>query len=325
MAQWFTRDLQYKFYSMRRYLVLVISFFLVFACKEHAPDLSGEAKVTIETFEQAFQELQLPLRIYDTSLEKLGDTSTISYTAMTGILPDSVLQQIKKTKEQKVSFHAIGKKVTSTLSYYLLQMHKEKNSFLVVLVFTIENKFATYKELLQKKNTDGYAHNVYITTEPAFIISREKTGKNNSNLYSRNSYAYSAASKAFILVMKDSNETPESQAVIDPIDTLPQKNKYSGNYVENSRNFISVRDGKDANTYQFFIHFEKNNGDCTGELKGIMKIIGEQHAVYQENNDACVIDFRFEGREVVVKERGNCGNHRGIKCFFDDTYTRKKS
>ena len=27
---------------------------------------------------------------------------------------------------------------------------------------------------------------------------------------------------------------------------------------------------------------------------------------------------------VKVKENGSCGNNRGIKCFFNDTYTKKK-
>jgi hypothetical protein len=25
-----------------------------------------------------------------------------------------------------------------------------------------------------------------------------------------------------------------------------------------------------------------------------------------------------------MKEEGSCGNHRDIKCFFEDTYTKKK-
>jgi hypothetical protein len=25
-----------------------------------------------------------------------------------------------------------------------------------------------------------------------------------------------------------------------------------------------------------------------------------------------------------VKEEGSCGNHRDIKCFFNDSYTRKR-
>ena len=47
-------------------------------------------------------------------------------------------------------------------------------------------------------------------------------------------------------------------------------------------------------------------------------------AIYKESGDPCVIDFVFRDNEVEVKEQGSCGNHRGIKCFFDDTYRKKK-
>jgi hypothetical protein len=51
---------------------------------------------------------------------------------------------------------------------------------------------------------------------------------------------------------------------------------------------------------------------------------GDGKALYQESGDPCEIDFVFEDNEIKVKERGNCGNHRGIKCYFDDTYPKKK-
>ena len=47
-------------------------------------------------------------------------------------------------------------------------------------------------------------------------------------------------------------------------------------------------------------------------------------AVYAEGGDPCVIDFTFEGNDIVIKEKGSCGNRRGMECFFDDTFTRIK-
>jgi len=40
------------------------------------------------------------------------------------------------------------------------------------------------------------------------------------------------------------------------------------------------------------------------------------HAYYQQSGDPCEIDFTFKTNAIIVKERGNCGNHRGIQCFF---------
>ena len=47
-------------------------------------------------------------------------------------------------------------------------------------------------------------------------------------------------------------------------------------------------------------------------------------AQYVHGGDPCIIDFTFEEKEITLKEQGSCGNHRGIKCFFNDTFTRKK-
>jgi len=307
-------------------LATLCLLFFFSSCKNDDISLSGEEQVSVDAFSKAFQPLKLPMRIYDTSLQNMGDTTSISYSAISGIIPDSIFQSVKKDKikSQKITFHAIGKMETASNQFYLLTMKYGKNTDLVVFVLDKEKKFVAYLDLLKKNHSDEYDHNVLVTNEPAFIISREKKGRDNSILFSRNSMAYSTSSHTFITVMKDSNENPEDMAVINPLDTLPQKNKLSGDYVENKRNYISLRDGKDEHSYQFFIHFEKNDGDCIGELKGVMKMTDTRNAIYQQNGDACVIDFHFDGRKVSVKERGNCGNHRGIKCFFDDEYVKKK-
>ncbi len=142
--------------------------------------------------------------------------------------------------------------------------------------------------------------------------------------YTRTGWAYNG-SNGFMQVVNETNEDAKrNNTIINPIDTLPRKNKFSGNYVQDNKNFISIRDGKNANTYFFFIHFEKNNGTCIGELKGELQMKTANKAIYSDNGDPCVVDFTFNGNQVDVKEQGSCGNHRDIKCFFDDSFTRKK-
>jgi hypothetical protein len=125
-------------------------------------------------------------------------------------------------------------------------------------------------------------------------------------------------------VVNDSNEDLRRlNEIINPIDTLPRKNKLSGDYAADKRNFIAVRDGNNQSKYSFFIHFEKD-GNCIGELKGDMTMRDATHGYYRQSGDPCVIDFTFGSKSITVKEEGNCGNHRGIKCFFDDSYRKKK-
>lgn len=112
--------------------------------------------------------------------------------------------------------------------------------------------------------------------------------------------------------------------VINPIDTLAKKNKFSGDYIINKRNFISIRDGKDNSNLLFFVHFEKDNATCNGELKGAARFISATVAQYKENDSPCTIQFDFKGNVVTMKEMEGCGSYRDIKCFFDGKYTRKK-
>jgi hypothetical protein len=48
------------------------------------------------------------------------------------------------------------------------------------------------------------------------------------------------------------------------------------------------------------------------------------NGIFSENGDPCIIDFTFEGNQLFLKEQGSCGNHRGIKCYFNDEYNKVK-
>jgi hypothetical protein len=218
----------------------------------------------------------------------------------------------------------VGKIVKDKEQYLLISFEHDSKISMGVFVLDKKNKFLAAKEIMSEHPHDGYLHAVSINKEPTFTISREKMDNDKQQLqYTRIGWAYSSGS--FIPVVNETNEdVKKNNTVLNPIDTFARKNKLSGNYVQNNKNFISVRDGKDAATYLFFIHFEKDEGTCIGELKGELKLKGANKAIYSENGEPCVVDFTFNGNELTVKEQGSCGNHRGIKCFFNDTYTKKK-
>ena len=46
-------------------------------------------------------------------------------------------------------------------------------------------------------------------------------------------------------------------------------------------NIVSIRDDSKAGRINFFIHFDRNNGECTGELKGDASFTSANTAVYQ--------------------------------------------
>jgi hypothetical protein len=105
---------------------------------------------------------------------------------------------------------------------------------------------------------------------------------------------------------------------------LPKKNKLSGDYIKDKRNYVSIRDGKTPSDLLFFIHFEKENGECTGELKGEAIMQGTKTAIYQATGNPCVLEFTLTGSSVSLKEQQACGSYRDIKCFFDGSYSKRK-
>lgn len=306
--------------SLFAFLVL-----LTIACKQKKASLSGEEKLSIKDFTEAFNPLTLPFSAADSNLVKMADTTVIGIDAIKQFIPDSILQN-HISNQKKAIFHPVGI-IKKTKEYYLLLTSTiSKKTQLLVFVFNEKNNFVTSKQLLTDENkNDDYTRSVSINKEPTFLISREKTDVNKQVHFTRVGWVFNSGGKSFTVVINDGNEDPTKDIIINPIDTLPRKNKWSGNYIKDKRNFISIRDGRDANNYIFFIHFEKGEGHyCSGELKGNLKIKDAMHGVYAEGGDPCVIDFIMEGNEINVKEKGSCGNRRGMDCLFDDRYIRKK-
>ena len=144
--------------------------------------------------------------------------------------------------------------------------------------------------------------------------------------YRRSVYVFNDAG-VFTLILTESNEAkPKNvQVVINPIDTLSRKHKFTGDYIQDKRNFISVRDGKNASYVLFFVHFEKDNGECKGELKGEAKFISARNSAISDQMVIPVsLEFYFKESSVRMKELEGCGNHRDIKCFFEGSYIKHK-
>lgn len=303
---------------------LLFCFLLIgsFACKEKKIDLSGEVPLKAEDFITIFPKITGSFSMADSNLVRKADTTRIGYKALVQFIPDSVLKTYVG-KDKKTVIRPIGMIEKENEKYLLLNFTRQKKTTGVVFVTDKQLKYLASKELLTNQKTDGYYRFVSVNKEPTFMINREKTLPDNSLKFTRAGWVYNNEG-FFMLVVNDSNEDPEKTAVINPIDTLPRKNKLSGDYVKSEKNYISIRDGKDAGTYLFFIHFEKDKAACIGELKGEFKMKTSNSAQYLQNGDPCIIDFSFSGNYVTVKEQGSCGNHRGIKCFFDDAYRKKK-
>lgn len=309
---------------MKRFFYAVLLMVLGAACKSSTADLSGNEAIEAADFFEAFPPMKLPLIIQDSALGNFGDTATISRAVLAQFVPDSAITPLQQQLGKQVTIRPAGIIHKEERDFLLVKFTSSKKNQLAVFVFDAKHVYQAAFPLLNNLKKDNYHYSMSITEEPTFIFRREKPNPGAANLYSRNGYAYSAATNTFAEVLHDSNEdTARNNMVINPIDTLPATNRFSGDYAADSKNFISVRDGKNALTYTFFIHFEKKNTTCTGELKGLMALTGEKTAVFSESGDPCVINFRFSGNSIIISEEGNCGNHRGITCPFQFTFKKK--
>jgi hypothetical protein len=310
---------------MRIVSLAIFCCILLFSCKDEKVNLLGDTPVKVNDFIAAFPALSTPFIIADTNLTTIGDTLQIGKKVLLQFVPDSILTNQLSVTEKSI-FQPIGRIEKEAETYLLLKHKINKKLFIHVLVFSKKNEFLANKFLLDNSKNDDYLHSVVINREPTFSINKDRFDRGEQLLkYTRVGWAFTASAGTFINVVNETNEDEKrNNTIINPIDTLPKKYKYSGNYVQNDKNFIALRDGSKPNTYLFFIHFEKNNGTCIGELKGEIKMKDENEGIYTESNDPCLIDFKFNRNEITVKEQGSCGNYRGIKCYFNDSYTKKK-
>ena len=106
---------------------------------------------------------------------------------------------------------------------------EKKKKQLAIFIINKKNKFLGAKELLNNNHQDEYFHTLLNNKEPTFLLSKEKTGKDGQLLFSRTGWVYSDDG-IFMVVINDTNEDPKKLVIINPIDTLSKKNKYSGVY-----------------------------------------------------------------------------------------------
>jgi hypothetical protein len=294
-------------------------------CAETKTDLSGNTPLKINDFNAAFKNIELPIRINDTNLTSYTDTLEIGRKALEQFLPDSVVDDIVPKELKNASLFPVGK-IEKETEYYLLLNNKDaKKQTVSVIAFSKKNVFLGYQILTQfdliQKGSQFYGKTLLINKEPTFIIEENKLDPEQGLTNEKKGWAYT--DQGFRLIYLDANIKPEQKAILNPIDTLPTLNTYSGDYARDKKNFISLRDFGNANKYQFFLHFEKKDGTCVGELKGLLNF-NKNQATFSEKGDPCTIQFTITGNVIKIKEDGNCGNHRNMTCYFNDSYDKKR-
>jgi len=307
---------------MRKYAVIVIIIMSTFGCKSKEKNKVEQPSESNDVF-NAYSSLKLPFTVTDTTITELADTGTISYPVFAQFVSDTMLND-PFGKNRKLSIYPVGKIEQKGKESYLVTLVKDKNHSAVYLSVYDKKKFVVSMPLLQS-DADNINNSASIDKKLSIVLNKEWTVKNDL-FYKRTIYAYNNAG-VFTTVLTETNEDLSSgTGALNPLDTFPKKNKYSGDYIKGSKSVLYIRDGKTAGQYLFYVHFQTDDKDdpCVGELKGSLQMVSDKAGIYNGNGDPCVLNMTFAGNEVKVKETGSCGNYRGIKCFFNDTYTKKK-
>lgn len=304
--------------------LLVFVAWMAIGCKDKKKSLSGEEEMTISDFITSFDERALPFNLEDTSLNKKEpDSLKIGYSLFTGFVPDTIFRK-EFGKGVKPTLFPLGRiSVKDKETYVMIKAVTAKRRAAYILAFNEIDSFVTAMPLLTGERVANTGFSAAI--DKRYTITKTKLRRQSSGemLYTKDAYVFNSAG-VFTLILTESNDVSKVQEmVINPIDTFPAKHKWAGDYIQNKKNFVSVRDGRNDKEVDFFIHFEKS-GDCNGELKGTAKFIAPNIAQFSEPGDPCVLQLKFSGSSVTLKEEKGCGAYRGIKCFFEGSYTRKK-
>lgn len=296
-----------------------------FGCREKKkPSLLGADPVAVEDFMASFELATLSVSFNDSLLlRKEKDSSQISYSVFKQFVPDSILHQLSWRKTKPKIFPLRRVEIKNQESYLFVKLIDANQKMIVVLCFDQENRFLSAMPLL--KLDDRVTTNQISGMDRKYSIFKTTFLKkaDGSSGEGREVYVFSADAKQFILIMTDALDDKITE-IINPIDTLPGKNKYSADYSKDKVNLVSVRDGIRAGSINFFIHFEKNAGNCIGELKGVARFTSSRTAIFRQAGVPCVLQLTFSTNSVSLKEIEACGSHRDVKCAFEGSFVRKK-
>lgn len=309
---------------MIRYFLLCIMLCSLLGCGSGNEEPKPESEMTIQDFVELFNPVASAFTVSSVKLASpVSDSFPISKTLVQKFIPDSIFVK-DFGKKATLKFYSLGSKTDNSKNIYLfVKAASAYKKFAYILVF---DKKYTYKAGITVANTPLPAKNLIesgLDRKFTITINNQKINSDGQIFFTKNIYAYDNEGY-FTLILRESNEMLADQEVYNPIDSLSRKNKFSGDYQKNKKNFLSVRDGSKPKKLLFFLHIETDNGRCSGEIKGEGELIQPNKLVYSSAGDPCSIEFTFNGNQVIFQELKGCGNYRGVKCFFEGNYARIK-
>src|SRR5258706_1003234 len=308
----------------RKYPMLILALVIISGCRHKKHSLSGEEPIEVNDFIEFFPAVKLPYSFTDTIFQKKEkDSLLISYKIFTQFVPDSLLGKAFG-KNVKPKIYPMGKiEVPKAETYLFVKTVSGDKRIAFILSFDKKQNFLAAMPVLRLDQNASTTQSFIMDSKYTFTKTLVRKNPDGNTSEGKDVYVLNGDAKNFMLIMTDALDDKPDE-IINPIDTLSRKNKLSADYTAGKMNLVSIRDGRRNGRLSFFIHFEKNNGECTGELKGDAILINTNIAEYRQNGDPCVLRFSFASSSLSLKEVEACGSHRGLRCSFDGNFMRKK-
>lgn len=296
---------------------IVLIGFTLWACNSKKTEVDG---FSYEEFSELFPSEQTTYQLTEADLMNNKDTTSVRSAEFAAFISDSLKKKLFG-KTGKVKYIALARvKSSENTNYYIVEAISGNKRAALLLPFT-NDRFDMAFPFLVPDNDATTSQTSTIDKSNAIVKSVSKKKSGGDMAEGREVYQYVPEARSFTLLL--TSPINNKAELINPIDTLPRKHKFSGDYVKGKKNLISVRDGRSSKELLFFIHIE--DGDCSGEIKATLLMTSSSQAVYRQGGDPCELNFQFKGNSIVIKEGGGCGSRRGLDCSFDGTYTRKKN
>ena len=311
--------------NFRTYLFLFLAITLAAGCKRKKAAEPVDKPMDVNDFIAFFQPASLPYQFTDIMLKKKEtDTSVISYPVFRQFVSDSLITAVFGAKANP-KIYPLGKmEVPGDGNFLFTKVVYNDKKAVYILWFNKEQEYTAGIPVLRTdQQTTTTAQSVVMDKKYTITRTLIRKNKDGSSSEGKDVYGLNTEATAFMLIMTDALDDRMTE-MVNPIDTMQRKHKFSGDYILGKMNLVSVRDGRKPDRVSFFVHFEKDNGECTGELKGEALIRSSSMAEYREPGDPCVLSFHFLSSSVTLKEEEGCGVHRGMRCLFNGVYTKKK-
>ncbi|SDC13585.1 hypothetical protein SAMN04487894_101417 [Niabella drilacis] len=286
--------------------------------------MTGDDTVNIEEFMEAYPALALPFTYGDTSFPaRENDSLRIAPEILHQFIPDSVTLKVFGAASHP-NYYPVGTVAAGHGEFYLLTRGVDRERK-VLLITAHDSKKQFIAGLPAIKLTRNTNVSITVTIDQRLNINKDLSQKlpNGIEISGHDVFVLNKAAKNFSLIMTDSLGDGFTE-LINPIDTLARRQKYAGDYGDGKMNLVSFRDGQREGRMRFFIHLEKNNKECVGELKGDVIFSSPTVAEYRQGGDPCVLRFIFDKNSVSLEEVEGCGSRLGaLQCSFNGEYPRR--